>query len=355
MNNMRTYFYFLFFLAAALFHIDARAQCQEEQLITSAKTYGLECQEITAYCSGTLEQVQFRTDIFTNSNPSIFRLKTLSPCSDRWTVTGFPVAPSSTITINLADGSGSSRALVAGQKYLICLGTTVQFEWHELKLSGLNANPYAGGRARTVNCGTGSDVDLWFRYSINGPLLPVELTDFTVQPSPDGPSVAIAWHTASEQNTSHFAIQHSADGLVFKDIGEIPAQGTTTEPQTYHFTHRRPAFGDNYYRLHIVDLDGSFEYSKVVHISMENEEKSLLISPNPAPGAFTVMWPRLPKQGGELVLRHLTGQTVFRMAVPAGQQQIEIHPPGLDAGIYLLEWHEGSVRVSCERVVLGRS
>jgi len=336
--------------------LDARAQCQEEQLVSQAKSWGDGCQEITAYCDGSLEQVQFRTDGFLSSGTSIFRLKTMSPCADRWSVTGFPVTPNSVITINLADGSGTSRTLVAGQKYMICLSTTVQFAWYELRMGFILGDDYPGGRIRTLNCGTagGSFADLWFRYSINGPLLPVELTDFYAEKSPDGTSTTLTWHTASEQNTSHFAVQHSTDGIVFKDIGEMPAKGTTAEPQTYRFIHPRPAPGDNYYRLHILDFDGSFEYSTVVHIGMGSHEDRLLISPNPAPGAFQVQWSRPPKQAGELLLRHLTGQTVFRQAVPAGQQLVEIRAPGLEAGLYLLEWHDALGRVVCERVVVGR-
>ncbi len=66
------------------------------------------------------------------------------------------------------------------------------------------------------------------------------------------------WHTSQETNVHHFGIQRSYDGKTYFPIGTaIPGLGQ------YYFTDEFPLEGYNYYRLKIVDKDGSYTYSPV--------------------------------------------------------------------------------------------
>lgn len=73
---------------------------------------------------------------------------------------------------------------------------------------------------------------MYFVIEINF-VLPVELSGFTaVKSTFSGHEVDLTWHTASESNASHFTIEHSTNGTDFREIGSLPAHGTTTEPHS---------------------------------------------------------------------------------------------------------------------------
>ncbi|MCE2962605.1 MAG: T9SS type A sorting domain-containing protein [Chitinophagales bacterium] len=74
----------------------------------------------------------------------------------------------------------------------------------------------------------------------------------------------LIWHTASEQNTSHFEVEASYDGKEFKQLGEnIAAAGNSASLLSYSFKDFDLA-PIKYYRLKQMDIEGSFEYSKII-------------------------------------------------------------------------------------------
>jgi hypothetical protein len=96
--------------------------------------------------------------------------------------------------------------------------------------------------------------------------LPVTLLDFAAQPA--GGQVKLSWQTASERNTAHFVVQRSADGKSFERVGQVPAKGNSAELALYQSLDTDPYTGLSYYRLQMVDLDGSVSYSKVVRVNL---------------------------------------------------------------------------------------
>jgi hypothetical protein len=81
----------------------------------------------------------------------------------------------------------------------------------------------------------------------------------------------LLWQTASEQNTSHFEVEASEDGKEFKTISEnIPAAGNSASLLRYSYIDRVLA-PIKYYRLKQIDIEGSFEYSKII-VAKRNQE-----------------------------------------------------------------------------------
>ena len=68
------------------------------------------------------------------------------------------------------------------------------------------------------------------------------------------------------------------DSRVFKSIGNVPANGKAEN--NYHLMDNQPMEGVNYYRLKMVDLDGTTTYSQVVAITFKGDF-SVLVRPNP--------------------------------------------------------------------------
>lgn len=121
-------------------------------------------------------------------------------------------------------------------------------------------------------CDTNPNNSLDKKFCVQVPQpLPVELSSFTL--SSTTTTARLNWTTASEKNTSRFAVEMSNDGLTFREIGEVLAGGSSSTPRAYSFisTHLDVAA---YYRLKIIDTDNTFSYSPVLvlfPVSMGNE------------------------------------------------------------------------------------
>ncbi|WP_431213670.1 T9SS type A sorting domain-containing protein [Puia sp. P3] len=115
--------------------------------------------------------------------------------------------------------------------------------------------------------------------------LPVGLVDFTAVSSGDG--ARLDWSTAIESNSSFFYIEHSTDQNSWETIGSVQAAGNSTTARSYAFTHKNAGAGNNFYRLKMVDQDGTFVYSKVDEVSVE-EASRVSFYPNPVKSGCTV-------------------------------------------------------------------
>ncbi|MBK6978451.1 MAG: T9SS type A sorting domain-containing protein [Cytophagaceae bacterium] len=108
--------------------------------------------------------------------------------------------------------------------------------------------------------------------------LPVNLTNFTGKNKPT--SVFLNWSTASETNFSHFIVQKSKDAKGFENIGRIESAGFDSEKSEYSFIDEKPFAGNNYYRLKMVDKDGSEDYSKMISVNFDGKALAVFY-PNP--------------------------------------------------------------------------
>jgi hypothetical protein len=73
----------------------------------------------------------------------------------------------------------------------------------------------------------------------------------------------VLWNTAREINVKDFTIERSNNATHFISIGQVAA----TNAAGYSFADQNPLSGVSYYRLKIMDKDGSFKYSKIVTIN----------------------------------------------------------------------------------------
>jgi len=102
-----------------------------------------------------------------------------------------------------------------------------------------------------------------------GTPLPVELTSFTA--SANGKKVFLTWQTATEKANYGFNVERSAvsDNMYWEMIGCIKGNGNSNSPKDYSFVDTAPLRGRLLYRLKQIDLDGKFEYSKVVEVNTD--------------------------------------------------------------------------------------
>jgi hypothetical protein len=121
----------------------------------------------------------------------------------------------------------------------------------------------------------------WFHGYANGVgdigVLPVELVAFSGRA--EGPENVLDWTTATESNSAAFEVQRSGDAVTFTTIGSLPAAGQSIVLNAYTFRDGEPPSGTSYYRLNMLDIDGTGELSPTIAI-----ERGLITAlfPNPA-------------------------------------------------------------------------
>ncbi|HMN49109.1 MAG TPA: T9SS type A sorting domain-containing protein [Ignavibacteriaceae bacterium] len=171
--------------------------------------------------------------------------------------------------------------------------------------------------------------------------VPVELTSFTA--AIVGNAVQLNWKTATETNNSGFEILKSVNGSKFSRIGFVEGNGTTTESKSYSFVDRSVKAGENYgYRLKQIDLDGTFEYSKVVNVSgITPSEFSLDQNyPNPFNPSTNVSFSVPVKSNVTIEVFNLIGQKVMTLAqgeFEAGKHSVQLNGSSMSSGIYLFK------------------
>lgn len=117
--------------------------------------------------------------------------------------------------------------------------------------------------------------------------LPVKLVAFNVARE-ESRVVTLRWSTSSETNSDRFEIERSTDGAEWQLLGKVKAATTSETLRSYRFDDPTPSAAVNYYRLRMIDLDNSFEYSPIRSIQGDNTVERLLFYPNPANEHLTV-------------------------------------------------------------------
>ncbi|RYY51221.1 MAG: T9SS type A sorting domain-containing protein [Chitinophagaceae bacterium] len=95
-------------------------------------------------------------------------------------------------------------------------------------------------------------------------VLPVVLEQFFAKLNANG-TVQLDWKTSTEVNAAHFIIERSSNGQSYTQVARLTASGIAGA--AYSSIDYLPAQGLNFYRLKMVDMDGRFEYSKIVNIN----------------------------------------------------------------------------------------
>ena len=151
---------------------------------------------------------------------------------------------------------------------------------------------------------------------------------------------ALYWRVSHESSMSHYELERSADGQRFDPVYMETSRSSTAEiVYTYDDPLGQMTAFSFYYRLKMVNLDGSFTYSDVILIrgNMNNQVMAL---ENPFSDRLNLRY--LTDEGGELRVSLLDagGRLVKRQRSPvnAGSGIVPVNGLGhLPRGIYLLE------------------
>lgn len=175
--------------------------------------------------------------------------------------------------------------------------------------------------------------------------------------------VQVTWVTMNELNTDYFLVERTVDGSHFSTVGRVEAAGTSAPDaeRRYALADPAPDFGSAHYRLKSVDTDGTFTYSRLVHIAFHDAGNALsfTISPNPSTGNVIGLDLHRAADDRELSVdvmdpagRFLTS---LRLTGRSGERLELRLPEHLPVGTYLLRLSQHGSGSRTERLVVAHS
>jgi hypothetical protein len=167
---------------------------------------------------------------------------------------------------------------------------------------------------------------------------PVTLLNFTGRL--DRNDVQLHWETATEQNSEAFEIERSYDGIQFLKIARVAAAGNSTSIQSYSYHDLGISQERNYYRLKQIDLDGKYEYSRIIMIRNPILNKSpIQVLNNPFGNTIDLQLGNIYKGRADFRLFDMNGRILYRQSQEVTPStRIRLHlPAGAASGIYNFE------------------
>ncbi len=174
--------------------------------------------------------------------------------------------------------------------------------------------------------------------------MPVTLVNFGVTSTAGNNNALISWSTATEQNTDHFSVKRSVDGIQFAEIAQVKAAGNSSTIKNYSYTDANIGTANKYlyYTLETVDRDGSKQLSDIKMFRNNLAAAKLItkLSPNPisSPGHLMLQF-NADKEGSMLCrLYDANGKLVkeTEMMAVSGLNNGHFHLGDLPAGTYTI-------------------
>lgn len=170
-------------------------------------------------------------------------------------------------------------------------------------------------------------------YEYNAGIVPVEMLQFY------GRAMlyknTISWVTGAETGHNKFELERSTDGIHFITLARV------FEPQSTIGLTRHYQVNDNdlhqskyYYRLKQFDLNGVYDYSRVILLENKDHQKNIFLSPNPVLQQSTLIFENRVIEKQSFTLLNSKGQAVKQLWLNSSNNIIDLS--GEEAGLYVL-------------------
>jgi hypothetical protein len=159
--------------------------------------------------------------------------------------------------------------------------------------------------------------------------MPVTLVSFDA--TKEASSVNLTWSTTEETNSERFDVQRSANGKDWETFQTVAAKGESKVQLDYAAVDNDPFEGDNFYRLHMIDKDGTSAYSRIRTLKFEGV--GTYIYPNPVSDELTIDaadWSKVSK----VRIIGSNGKEVYKSI---GKPSPKVDVKNMQSGIYLVQ------------------
>ena len=166
---------------------------------------------------------------------------------------------------------------------------------------------------------------------------PIELMVFRARQIEE--MVSVEWETDRESNNHSFIVERSTNGSDFDKIVQMPAKGDMETPTRYATTDLEPYLGQNYYRLKILNVDGSFHYSHTVAVFIKSFAQPRLY-PNPVRDELHLFLGENRSEAAHVRIFDQLGRVVFsgELSLENGEMQMSTDNMNIrEGGSYYLK------------------
>ncbi|MEO6000377.1 MAG: T9SS type A sorting domain-containing protein [Chitinophagaceae bacterium] len=189
----------------------------------------------------------------------------------------------------------------------------------------------------------------FFVSSSSNEVLPLTLLFFDATVKDD--KALFEWTTTNEIDVAYFELQRSTDGSNYSIASKITAKGAGIANVQYNSTDKLGEEKNYYYRLKIVDRDGSAKYSDIIKINCTGQKSALSVFPNPAHGSVVIATPAV-SMPSELRLIEMTGRVVKVFTIGKNSvQKTTINLLNFKPGTYKMIWTNG-IRSSVQTFII---
>ena len=175
--------------------------------------------------------------------------------------------------------------------------------------------------------------------------LPIQLISFSG--SLVNNKTQLKWFVAENETGNHFEIEKSSDGTNFKSIGVLLLT-SKVGTESYTFNESVELIGAGYYRLKIVNRNGSIAYSNIVLLKNEKIGSTSTLVVLQSKGAdLTFNYTTTKESMYNVNVYNVNGAKMFatRMLMQKGMNAASLKTNGLvSSGVYVLEITNGSDR-----------
>ncbi len=162
--------------------------------------------------------------------------------------------------------------------------------------------------------------------------VPVELISFDVRVRDH--DAFLYWSSAIEDNFLGYEIEYSKNALQWRALDFMEGTGSGS----YEFIHKNLKQGTHYYRLKMIDLDGSYEYSDMKSVRIQTSKPIVSIFPNPFNEQIKII--TNSNQKLEINIFDVLGKTIYSNILETNNSQQEFTiqmDKNLPSGIYYLQ------------------
>ncbi len=176
--------------------------------------------------------------------------------------------------------------------------------------------------------------------------LPLEILAFTGDSKNN--DVLLRWTTEHEYNARDFDIERSTDGSNFITAGNVAAYNTPGKHE-YNFTDQNAGALTNgrlYYRIKQKDLDGKYEYSKTITVSLP-VVRSFTLSPNPAQSFLEITYNGYNVHDNlKLQITDMSGKKLLEQTIIPAAKVHKINISTLSRGVYFISILNNGSRIT---------
>ena len=171
-------------------------------------------------------------------------------------------------------------------------------------------------------------------------ILPIVLQSFSLATEAGSKGILLRWQTSLETNVNSFTIERSANENDFVSIGEVAATNNHSG-STYQYADNTAVKGTVFYRLKMVDKDGSYKYSNILAATAK-ESLSISAYPNPtSTDRITLVHPKA-QDGAVIKIVGINGAVLMTYQVSKDAVQSGLGLQGIAKGKYVIVFDNGT-------------